>query len=66
MRFLRNGTFPATAVNKRWSQSSAITATMEGDLMSPEGTQEGKEYLSSRSYQTATTPQGRTLRKLRT
>ena len=38
--------------------SSAITATMEGDLMSPEGTQEGKEYLSSSSYQTATTPQG--------
>ena len=58
MRFLRNRTFPAAAVNEGWSQSSAITVTMEGDLMSPEGTQEGKEYLPSSSYQTATTPQG--------
>ena len=43
---------------QRMSQSSAIVATVDGELVSPEGTQEGnKEYLPS-SSQTAATPHG--------
>ena len=38
---------------QRMSQSPAITATTEGE---PEETQEGNEYLSSSSHQTAATP----------
>lgn len=38
----------------RMSQSSAIKA-LQGELVSPEGTQEG-EYLGSSSHQTAATP----------
>ena len=40
------------------SQSLAIVATVYGELVSPEGTQEGKEYLPSSSHQTAATPCG--------
>ena len=39
------------------SQSSVIAATMDGELVSLEGTQEGKEYLLSSSHQTAAAPQ---------
>ena len=36
-----------------------IAATLEGEPLSPEGTQEGrKDYLPSSSHQTAATPQG--------
>ena len=42
---------------QRMSQSSAIAATSNGELVSPEGTQEGnKEYLPPSSHQTAATP----------
>ena len=41
---------------QRMSQSLAITATANGELVSPEGTQEGKEYLLCSSHQTAATP----------
>ena len=43
-----NGIFPAISVNNR-CQSSAISATTEGELVSPEGTQEGKNiyYLAA-------------------
>ena len=42
---------------QRMSQSSAIAATSDGALVSPEGTQEGnEEYLPSSSHQTAATP----------
>ena len=40
------------------SQSLAVVATVYGELVSPEGTQEGKEYLPSSSHQTAATPYG--------
>ena len=41
------------------SQSSVIAATAKGELVSPEGTQEGnKECLSSSSHQIAATPDG--------
>ena len=43
---------------QRMSQSSAIAATAEGELVSPEGTQKRKEYLPSSSPQTAATPCG--------
>ena len=43
---------------QRMSQSSAVTTTASGELVSPEGTQEGKEYLPSSSHQTAATPCG--------
>ena len=40
------------------SQSSAIAA-LQGELVSPEGTQKGnKEYLPSSSHQTAASPNG--------
>ena len=38
-------------------QSSAITA-LQGELVSPKGTREGKEYLPSSSRQTTATPYG--------
>ena len=38
---MRNGIFPAISVNKG-CQSLAIAATTDGELVSPEGTQEGK------------------------
>ena len=38
-------------------QSSAITA-LQGELVSPKGTQEGKEYLPSSCRQTTATPYG--------
>ena len=41
---LRTEIFPAVSVNKGFSQSSAIVATMECELVSPEETQ--KERLS--------------------
>ena len=41
---------------QRMSQSSVITATAYGELLNPEGTQEGKEYLLSSSHQTIATP----------
>ena len=40
------------------SQSLVTVAIADGGLVSPEGTQEGKEYLSSSSHQTAATPDG--------
>ena len=40
------------------SQSLAVVATVYGELVSPEGTQEGKEYLPSSSHQTTATPSG--------
>ena len=41
---------------QRTSQSLEIAATSDGELVSPEGTQEGKEYLPPSSHQTAATP----------
>ena len=35
---------------QRMSQSSAIAVTADSELVSPEGTQEGKEYLPSSSH----------------
>ena len=43
---------------QKMSQSSVIAATTNGELVSPEETQEGKEYLPSSSPQTEATPQG--------
>ena len=40
------------------SQSSAIAATKDGELVNPEETQERKEYLSSSRHQTAALPHG--------
>ena len=40
------------------SQSLATVATVYGELVSPEGTQEEKEHLPSSSRQTAATPCG--------
>ena len=52
---VRNGILPVVSVNKKW-QSSVITATANSELVRPEGTKEGKEYLPSSSHQTAATP----------
>ena len=43
---------------QRTLQSSEIAATTDGELVTPEGTQEGKEYLPSSSHQTAATLHG--------
>ena len=40
------------------TQSWATAATPDGELVSPEGNQEEKEYLPSSSHQTAATPYG--------
>ena len=40
----------------RMSQSLAIAATTDGELVSPEGTQEGREYLPSSRHQAVATP----------
>ena len=55
---LRKEIFPAISVNEDL-QSSEITS-LKYDLVSPEGAQEGEEYLLSIniSQQTATTPYG--------
>ena len=56
---LRNGILPAIHISKQsMSQSSATAATAEGEQVSPEGTQEGKEYLPFSSPQTTATPHG--------
>ena len=39
---LINGILPAIIVNKGCLQFSEVAATVNGELMSPEGTQEGK------------------------
>ena len=41
---------------QRMSQSAVIVASRDGKLVSPEGTQEAKEYLWFSSHQTAATP----------
>ena len=52
---LRNQILPAISV-KNISQSSIIAVTSDGELVSPEGTQEGnKEYLPSSRHQTTAT-----------
>ena len=38
---MRNGMFPAISI-KKVSQSPAIVATVDGELVSPEGSQEGE------------------------
>ena len=53
---LRTEIFPAVSVNKGFSQSSAIVATMECELVSPEETQEGKTIPLSSSHHTAAPP----------
>ena len=41
------------------SQSAALAAITEGELVSPEETQEGEESLTSNSHQTAAPPHGK-------
>ena len=53
---LRTEIFPAISVNKGFSQSSAIVATIECQPVSPEETQEGKNTLLSSSHHAAATP----------
>ena len=52
---VRNGIFPATSVNKGCHKSSVIATTADGELVSHEETQEGKNTCSN---QTAATPYG--------
>ena len=49
---LRNMTGPFPIISIKMSQSPAVAATVNGELVSPEGTQEGKEYLSTTNHQT--------------
>ena len=52
---MRNGIFPATSVNKGCHKSSVIATTADGELVSHEETQEGKNTCSN---QTAANPYG--------
>ena len=55
---LRNKTLPAISANKGCHSHQQLQPS-SGELVSPEGTQEGnKEYLPSSSHQTAVTPHG--------